>query len=270
MLGMPNPTPYDLNFRLLEIPVRVSPWFWLGMIMVGPHEPRQALLFIPCAFLSILLHEFGHGLSAKAFGYRPEIALFALGGLCASEAERQTPLQRFLILLAGPGIQFVFLALIMLAGGLLYGINWQGNLYLAQQYLGFEPAGPGLNNLRSSLGGRPVPAQIYSYLFLINWLWPLLNLLPIWPLDGGQMTHVLLSKLNRRHGARWTHIIGMASAGLLAFYVLSRIKGQEGEGGYLTVLFFAWFALMNYQMLQIHHQRYLEYGDDDESDWWRR
>lgn len=270
MLGMPNPTAYDLNFRLLGIPVRVSPWFWLGMIMVGPKEPREAILFIPCAFVSILLHEFGHGLSAKAYGFRPIIALFALGGLCASEAERQTPLQRFLILAAGPGIQLLFLALIMLAGGAMFGVNWHGNLSLAQMYTGLQPDTIGIDNLIASFRGQPTPFALYSYLFFINLLWPLLNLLPIWPLDGGQMTHVVLSKANRRHGARWTHIIGMACAGLLSFYVLSRIQGEGGEGRYLTVLFFAWFALMNYQMLQLHHQRYLEYGDTDESDWWRR
>ena len=29
MLGMPTPTPFDLHFRLLGIPVRVHPLFWL-------------------------------------------------------------------------------------------------------------------------------------------------------------------------------------------------------------------------------------------------
>ncbi len=154
----------------------------------------------------------------------------------------------------------------------LLGVTWRANLLLGQWYLGIESNDMvGMTDLlRSGIVGDSPRGQIYQYLFMINWLWPLLNLLPVWPLDGGQMTHVVLTKANRRHGARWTHIIGMACAGLLAFYVLSQIKGQEGEGGYLTVLFFAWFALMNYQMLQIHHQRYLDHGYDDEADWWRR
>ena len=35
MLGMPEPTAYDLRFRLLGIPVRVHPLFWIVMAVMG-------------------------------------------------------------------------------------------------------------------------------------------------------------------------------------------------------------------------------------------
>jgi Zn-dependent protease len=272
MFGMPDPTPYDLKFRFLGIPARVTPWFWLGAIMIGPHEPRLALVFIPCVLFSILVHEFGHGLMAKAFGYHPQIALFALGGLCAYEGPRQTPMRRLAILAAGPGAQFLLLLLVMVIGNAVLGVSWSeypgyalGFLGLGDGGLSFTP--PTAMNLELYLFLR----WVFLFLFYINWLWPLLNLLPIWPLDGGQMTQVVLIQANPRNGARWSHIVSMLVAGLLVAFLLSRFKAGEGEGEFLRILFFAWFVLMNYQMLQAYHSRYVQHGyEDDESDWWKR
>lgn len=272
MLGMPDPTPYDLKFRFLGIPARVSPWFWLGAVMIGPHEPRLALLFIPCVLISILVHEFGHGLTAKAFGYRPQIALFALGGLCAYEGERQRPSQRLAILAAGPGAQFLLLLVVMVLGNTILGIPWSDYPGYALYTLGFGDAFPSVGN-PMGLGRDALffSRLVFVFLFYINLLWPLLNLLPIWPLDGGQMTQVVLVQVNRRNGARWSHIVSMLVAGLLVAYILGQYKAGTDEGGFLRVLFFAWFALMNYQMLQAYHSRHMQYGyEEDESDWWKR
>src|SRR4051812_11429490 len=103
MLGIPAPTDFDLRFRWLGIPVRVHPMFWLITALLGgvgrPDTTIQGvLLWIVCVFISILVHEYGHGLMARAFGYRAAIVLFGMGGLCASEGERQTPGQRLAVL----------------------------------------------------------------------------------------------------------------------------------------------------------------------------
>ncbi len=272
MFGMPSATPYDLNFRLLGIPVRVHPLFWLIAFLLSPDkEPRDAILWIGCVFLSILVHEYGHGLMAKGFGYRPMIALYGMGGLCASESERQTPGQRLAVLFAGPGSQLVLLGLLMLLGNLLLGISWQGNITIAGNLLGIGEGGRVLMSPRVDLGpSLDLFRSLYIDLFYINLVWPLLNLLPIWPLDGGQITTVLLSRYNRRHGARWSHIVSMATAGLLAFYVLGRLGRSMNGDGLLLALFFGGFALVNYQMLQAYHYRYQEHGYDDEADWWKR
>src|SRR4051812_375028 len=111
MLGIPAPTPYDLRFRLLGIPVRIHPLFWLITLMMGWNGPdyQVALIWVACAFVSILVHEYGHGLMARSFGYRPFIILYGMGGLCVSEGERQTPRERLAILLCGPGAGFLLL-----------------------------------------------------------------------------------------------------------------------------------------------------------------
>lgn len=272
MFGMPAPTQFDLNFRLLRIPVRVSPWFWLVTLMIGPKDPKRAILWIAATFLSILVHEYGHGLMARAFGFRAQIALFGMGGLCASEAERQTPNQRLAVLLAGPGAQFVLLALIILLGGPLLGITLAGNLELARFFLGL-PAGDDLERMKlaqSLTRSDGVAGDLYQDLFQINLLWPLLNLLPIWPLDGGQIAGELLAKVNPRDGRRWSHIVSMITSALLAFYILYKMQGDVQGTGLLQVLFFASFAFVNFQILQAYHQRYLARGPDEDPDWWTR
>ena len=47
----------------------------------------------------------------------------------------------------------------------------------------------------------------------INIMWGLLNLLPVWPLDGGQITETVLSQVNPYDGRRWTHIVSLVAGG---------------------------------------------------------
>jgi hypothetical protein len=61
----------------------------------------------------------------------------------------------------------------------------------------------------------------------------------------------------------------MVTAGCLAAYALTRISPGEGSNGLFRVLFFGGFAFMNYQLLQAHHQRFIQNGPD-EGDWWKR
>src|SRR5262245_43299713 len=113
MFGIPSERPGDWNFRLFGFPIRVSLWFWLMALMIGGNlDPRSAILWVGCVFVSILVHEMGHGLVARWFGFRPRIVLYQFGGLCASDSERQTSNQRIAILLGGPGAQFLLLAFV--------------------------------------------------------------------------------------------------------------------------------------------------------------
>jgi membrane-associated protease RseP (regulator of RpoE activity) len=237
MLGMPEPTPYDLRFRFLGIPVRVHPLFWLATAVLGlgggDEQLGPILIWVGCVFVSILVHEYGHGLVARLFRYRPSIVLYGMGGLCAYEIERQAPWQRLAVLVAGPG------------AGLLLGAIALGVDFLVR------PQG--------SIGIRVV-----WYLETINLFWSLVNLLPIWPLDGGQITGVVLTKFNRYKGLNWTHVISLITAALLAMFVFIYVKDM------FLGFFFALFALINYQILQAH-QHTARYGAlDDEADWWKR
>jgi stage IV sporulation protein FB len=234
MFGIPERTGYDLRFRLLGIPVRVHPMFWIISALMGSQgsDLSDILIWVGCVFVSILVHEFGHGLTAKAFGYRPSIVLHGMGGLCYSESERQTPWQRLAVLICGPGAGFVLAGLVL---GFVYGLH------------------PTLND---------TGARIVWDLLWINIIWGVLNLFPIWPLDGGQMAQVVLNWISPRNAARWTHALSMATAALLAVVVIARFHMV------ITGLFFVMFAVANYQVLQAIHHQYVHYGDD--ADWWKR
>jgi Zn-dependent protease len=276
MFGLPAPSPYDLRFRLFQVPVTVSPYFWLtSLLLVGfgdGLDPRTALIWVGCVFVSILVHEFGHALTAKAFGFRPQVVLYGMGGLCASEAERQTFGQRLAVLIMGPGAQLLLLGLLVLASRPLLGLTPGSNAMIGRHLLGLPPGGTADDTLRlarvANAGDSP-SWEIYWSLFQINWLWPLLNLLPIWPLDGGPIAGELLGKANPTHGKRWGHIVSMLTAGLIAAYTLAQSKGHLG-GNLFRILFFAYFAFINYQMLQLYHQQFHRRGPDDDPEWWTR
>ncbi len=239
MLGIPSETPYDLRFRLLGIPVRVHPLFWVIMLILGWNggDATAAVVFVCCAFVSILIHEYGHGLMARLFGCRPYIILYGMGGLCASEGERQTPWQRLAVLLSGPGAGLFLAGLVFLS-------------VLGMQYGHYRPS--------------PIGAEVVNSLLFINVVWSILNLFPIWPLDGGQIAGVVLSMINRRDGMRWAHVVSLLTSGVMA------LVSYQFFGSLFMAIFFAFFAMRNFQILQIMHQ-YAKHGSfDDDEDWWRR
>lgn len=231
MFGMPATGEYDLRFQLLGIPVRVTPWFWIFAVLLhGAIEPiHDVVVWVVCVFLSILIHELGHALMARAFGCWPAIALHGGYGICDSQAERQTPWQRLAVLIAGPGAG-------LLAFGLLFGM---------------------MQGLRPSLA--PTGTLFVNYLLTINLVWSLFNLLPIIPLDGGQIAAVVLTMFSRRSGARWAHVISLLGAGLLA--ILAFVWSN-----YWMALVLGYFAVINYQALQMLYE-YSRSGDDSER--WR-
>ena len=86
LLGEPPRTPYDLNFSLFGIPVRVHPLFWLVTLLLGYElaaMPPRCLTWIIAVFSAILVHEMGHALAMRAYGFQPWITLYGMGGLTA-------------------------------------------------------------------------------------------------------------------------------------------------------------------------------------------
>ena len=92
LLADPQPTPFDLRFRLFRTHVRIHPLFWLIAVMLGwgyTHLHRPATgnivgdlaLWVGCVFVSILVHEFGHALTGRLFGSHAHIVLYGFGGL---------------------------------------------------------------------------------------------------------------------------------------------------------------------------------------------
>lgn len=255
-------TPYDLRFRLLGVPVRVHPWFWIISALLGSSGSRSGLglvlMWVGCVFISILVHEFGHALMGRRFGSSPSILLYSFGGLCYTGGER-TPWQRLAVLLAGPGAGILLFFATLGVYSLAYGVTPREHLALSLPFLGLEgdrfAAFEGIARM-----GDPRAQILYFMMAQVNLYWSLINLLPIWPLDGGQVAQVLLSQANRRDGARWAHGISFVTAGLLALFL-----GIRSHNMFMT-LFMGYFAFINYQALQALHDA-SRHGERD--DWWR-
>lgn len=243
-LGSTEQTAYDLRFRLLDVPVRVHPLFWLVMVFISGQSDNllTAAIFVACAFVSVLVHEMGHGLASRAFGDEPDgIVLHAMGGYCLVPIERRSLRQRFVVLLMGPMAGFLLLALVLLAARAAYGVDPAGALAL----IGVGPGDPmhAIGRLPRSIGPR------YAFVFLleINFWWGVLNLVPIWPLDGGRIAEVLFGKIDPRTASYRAHVVSLLTAGAIALLWASWRQ-------YWMAIWFGYFALINYQVLHDRHE----------------
>src|ERR1700733_12152334 len=104
--------------------VRVHITFLLFLVWIfaadyasgGPDEAWTGLLFMVLLFTCVLAHEFGHILTARAFGVStPDVTLLPIGGVARLERIPEKPSEELLIAIAGPlvnvAIAFVLIAL---------------------------------------------------------------------------------------------------------------------------------------------------------------
>ncbi|TWT34062.1 Peptidase family M50 [Posidoniimonas corsicana] len=236
ILSEPSPTPADLHFRLLGFPVRVHPFFWIVCLLLGSNpEPRSVAIWVTAVFVSILVHELGHALLQRHYGGRSRIVLYGMGGLAISEGVRDTPWRQVLISLAGPFAGFAFAAL--LAAALV-----ATGVPIAMRFVPFP-----------IVAVAPVDSvfmnELLRDLFWINIMWGVLNLAPIYPLDGGRVSRELLTMCLPAHrGVIASLWLSLGCAAGIALYFLSL------GGGLWTVLMFGVLAYSNYQMLQAYQQ----------------
>lgn len=237
MLLEPAPTQYDLHFRLAGFPVRVHPAFFLITFLLGLDfnnpDPIPALLWIVAAFVSILIHELGHALAYRRYGIDSGIVLYSFGGLAIPRSYGARALstgQRVFVSFAGPGAGFLF-------AGLIFGGLWAAGYGWPRLRMGgflpqLVPSGP---------GGRL--GELISYLAFVNVWWGLMNLLPVFPLDGGQISRALFTHRNPYDGLRQSLTLSIVVGALVAVYgVLSRQL--------FLALLFGSLAFQSYLLLQ--------------------
>ena len=205
-----------VRFRLFGIPITVLPWFWITLALIGSRgslstqeELFGLLLFVLAGFLSVLVHELGHGLTIKKFGAPTEIVLQAFGGFATYPRDRFNRKQDFLVTAAGPAAQLV-LGVIALA------------VYRS------------LSESMLETMGRSFVFDLCS----ISFVWAIFNLMPIFPMDGGQLLNAVLGPKNKKA----THIISIVAAVALGFLGLQ-------FGFLIGALFMGFFAYQNVQFL---------------------
>jgi stage IV sporulation protein FB len=244
LFGEPPRTQADLNFTLFGIPVRVHPLFWLISAMLGPLNGGAAdvLTWIVAVFFSILVHELGHALVIRAYGLRPWIILYGMGGLTvhdpsyASRSKGSGSLGQIVISIAGPAAGFLLIAALVLG----FVLTGRGNQIDLRGPGGLIPV-----VMLSNLHIRMLLGDI-SFICIF---WGLVNLLPIYPLDGGHIAREILLKLSPGSGIRLSLGLSIAAAAAMA-----AVGGMQWHDWYLA-LFFGYLAYSSYLTLQAYSGR---------------
>jgi Zn-dependent protease len=205
-----------IRFRLFGIPVTIEWMFWLIGVLFGFHfftQPGREGLIIAVIWMAVwlgsfLIHEMGHALTYRKFGgHDARIHLYGFGGY-ATASGYYTRGQRFLITAAGP--------LVEIAAGLVAMLILRESDF-SSQYL-----------------------KVFLYLFsFICIFWGLFNLIPVYPLDGGQIVDAVLGK-----GMVVTAKVSVV-AGIIAAVVLFTVFNLK-----IAAFFIGYLAFKNWQRLQ--------------------
>jgi Zn-dependent protease len=203
--------------KLFGIPIRIDFSFFVLVVILSSSrlsKPSLLISWIAVVFVSILIHEFGHALVGRVFGLEPNILLYSMGGLTSwTNAQQQlSPLKEVLISLAGPFAGFLFGGIVFLARP----------IFTAQD--------------------SQILEVIHFDLLWVNIGWGVFNLLPVLPLDGGNVLASIERGVLQRNFTFFSHVISIIIAGSLCIWAIS-IKF------FWIALLGGWFAIDNAKIL---------------------
>lgn len=193
-------------FRLLGFPVHVRPGFVMFMVLIVVLYGDEFGVWLAVALAGFtLLHELGHAMAARRTGARAEISLNFLAGYASYVPSR--PLSRaeqIGISFAGPGIQ------IAASLALLY-----------------------------AMGGDPFQRPSYGdpALLAVWWAGPIIglfNLVPVLPLDGG---NIVTSALDRVLPDRAERVMVWFSLGVTVGFTVLTFTDERYRGFVLVIGF---------------------------------
>jgi Zn-dependent protease len=193
--------------------------------------PDWIILHLVWLIAGIVLHELGHGLMAKALGaFGITITLWAFGGLCSSRRDSARVGRELAIVAAGPAVSLA------LCAGCWALLEW---LRLNQPGLLSSATGPSL--LRDALAvGFAVNLSLFIF-----------NMLPIFPMDGGQLVFYSMIGVTRNQRLSRQVCLFLAVFGALAFFMwrtgLFAVGGDVGlwvQGLQLWDLFLAFVLFL--------------------------
>jgi Zn-dependent protease len=169
----------------------------------GEADPAGAATWCAAVVLSLLVHEFGHVFAVRRLtGGDCFVQLWMLGGLCVHAPVRSRGKQVAISLL-GP-----------VAGFMLAGVAWVIRDFAAPSH--------------------PLLRYLVRSLLWINLFWNGLNLLPIWPLDGGQALRAALA--HRLGSGRAVPIVRRLSIAVAAIVGIVALRIGFTLGAVLAIL----------------------------------
>ena len=209
------------SVRLFGIPVHVEPAFFIIAGLIGFNQAQGAedpvvvvAVWMGVTFVSILVHELGHGLTLKAFGQPSEIVLQGFGGVTISQ-RRLSKAKSVAVSLAG---SLTALAVLWLPAQHFDHSTWW---HQQDEWL----------------------RALVTFTAFANLWWSVANLLPIRPLDGGNVTTELFGAPAARRvslvvaavGGVWAIRNDQSFAGIfalmLAFQSWQEIQAERSGSG---------------------------------------
>ena len=222
------------TFRVGPFPVTIEPSFLIVAVLLGPlNGPIVGIAsWAFVVFASVLIHELGHALVGRSLGATPQIYLRGLGGVTLTPlARRLTPGESIKLSLAGP-LAGLLPAVLSLA--LLVATNPAASTYASDPHLW-------LRLLVGALDGRTEFERLLFSFVTTGFFWTLLNLLPVLPLDGGQVLAAALSWLRKKPSVALAGWISAGFAALLSLGLFLRVL----PGGFFLGILFAGFAFQS-------------------------
>lgn len=200
--------------RVAGIDVRLHASFalicaWIGWLAWRDTQSlggvMNGLALVLLLFACVLMHEYGHALTAQRFGIGTRhITLLPIGGVALLERIPDRPLQEVAIALAGPAVNVV-----------IAGLLW----------------------LVVPVAGNGTLAGILQTLISANLLLAGFNLLPAFPMDGGRVLRALLAlRFGRVRATRYAAWVGRMMAVGFAVY------GGRSNPILILIAGFVWFA----------------------------
>ncbi len=185
-------------FTLVGIPVRVTLGF---MLLVGYYAYMQRhdgiagiMAWLVAVVVSFLVHEFGHALVARRYKLTPEVYLHGWGGMCTHRPAKRDRDDAFII-----------------AAGPFAGLALAGVVALVA------------NVWPVTIARSPFLSSFIADMWFINFWWSLVNLLPLFPLDGGQLFRLGLLRVVKpaRNAERIVHITAIALCAAALVWAIS-------------------------------------------------
>jgi len=203
-------------------------------------------------FACVLLHEFGHSLTARRYGVETQdIMLTPIGGIARLERMPEKPIQEFFVAIMGPMVNVVIAIVLLGVGKLLYsGVEWAyftatildyftpiihffqtwgdfftGNLSIDAFWkeLLASPVISKADEIASEEGLSPsIALKFLPILLSINLVLVLFNMIPAFPMDGGRVFRALLAmRLGRVRATQWAARVGQLIALIFVAFGLS-------------------------------------------------
>ena len=209
------------TFLLLIGWIGYSYWLQYGTVA----KVVEGILFILALFLCVVLHEYGHALTARRYGIKTrDITLYPIGGVARLERMPDKPIEELWVALMGPAVNVVIAAILF-----VYLSVTQGLVPLADL--------------------TAVSGSFLARLMAINVSLVLFNLIPAFPMDGGRVLRALLAM--RMDYVRATQIAANIGQGL-AF--LLGLFGLFNNPFLLFIAFFVWIgASQEASMVQVRN-----------------